>query len=220
MAFVPLEWLVSTACHLASLPFLITRRSRLDPPKRLLILKPCCIGDVLMATPVAASLQRAFPGIRIDWAVGPWSRAMVATNPRLGKILNAEDLGTGRFNLKQVRQLIKRIRTESYDTCLVLDRSPLLAAIPWLAGVTQRVGLDSNGRGFCHHVRVPVNGIRHEADIYLDVLRAMGVATQGARTEFYPSEKGRIAAPLLLQEQLGWKEGEPLFIFHPAGCWL
>jgi len=218
MSLSPIDWLVSGSCQLASLPFrLFSRRQELDPPERLLIIKPCCIGDVLMATPVAAALHRAFPGIRIDWAIGPWSRAMVATNPRLGKIVNAEQVGVGRYGWRGVRQLVKRLRAENYDTCLTLDRSPILTLIPWLAKIPQRIGLDSGGRGFSHHIRVPVYGVRHEAEVYLDVVRAMGVGTQGVRTEFYPTDKDRAAAAELLEKRLQWNENEPLFVFHPAG---
>jgi hypothetical protein len=133
MAPAPLDWLVSGACYVASVPFrLLSQSNQLVPPERMLILKPCCIGDVLLATPVAVALQRAFPGVRIDWAVGPWSRQMVATNPRLGKIINAEEIGVGRFSWPMINRLVRRIRAERYDTCLVLDRSPVLAMIPWL----------------------------------------------------------------------------------------
>ena len=218
MAPAPLDWLVSGACYAASIPFrLLSHSNQLVPPERLLILKPCCIGDVLLATPVMVALQRAFPGIRIDWAIGPWSRPMVATNPRLGKIMNAEEIGVGRAGWSMINRVVRRIKAERYDTCLVLDRSPALAMIPWLAGIPQRVGLDSRGRGFCHGLRVPVHGIRHEAEIYLDVVRAMGVGTQAVKTEFYPTEQDRIEAEQLLRDWLKWDGIEPLWVIHPAG---
>lgn len=212
------DWLVGGICRVAGLPFrLASREAKLDPPERLLILKPCCIGDVLMATPVAAALDRAYPGTRIDWAVGSWSLPMVASNPRLERIVNTEQVGSGPHSWGQVRRLIDRVRAGRYDTCLVLDRSPIVALVPWLAGVPQRIGLDSAGRGLCHHIRVPVRGVRHEAEIYLDVARAMGVNTSGVRTEFYPTDGDRAAADKLLERELGWEEGEPLFLVHPAG---
>ena len=217
MSLSPIDWLISGGCYLASVPFRLFSRQGLVPPERLLIIKPCCIGDVLLATPVAAALHRTFPGVRIDWAVGSWSRAMVVNNPRLGKIINAGQVGTGRYGWTQVRRLAKRVQSENYDTCLVLDRSPALALIPCLAGVPQRIGLDSSGRGFCHHFRVPVHGVRHEAEIYLETVQAMGVGTQGVRTEFYPTEQDRSAAAELLAKRLHWNGSEPLFIFHPAG---
>ncbi len=218
MSFSVIDLLVGLVCRLVGVPFrLLVRRTELAPPERLLILKPCCVGDVLMATPVAAALHRAFPGVRIDWAVGPWSRAMVATNPRIGKIINTGKVEAGRYSVAAVRQLVKRIQAEEYDTCLVLDRSPVLALIPCLARIPQRIGLDSGGRGFCHHIRVPLRGVRHEAKVYLDLVKAMGVGSQRVRTEFYPTERDREEASALLMERLGWDGGEPLFVFHPAG---
>ena len=217
MALAPRNWLVSSICYLASIPFRFSIRHEFSPPERLLILKPCCVGDVLLTTPVAAALQRAFPGIRIDWAVGPWSRALVATNPRIGKIINTGRLGTGRGSVRELRPLIQRIRAENYDTCLVPDRSPVMAAIPWMAQIPQRIGLDSYGRGFCHQLRVPVSGIRHEAEIYLDLVRAMNVGTQGLGVEFYPTDEDRAAAEKILRQRLDWTEDEPLFVIHPAG---
>ncbi len=218
MALTPVDGLISAACYLAGVPFrLLSRNHELIPPERLLILKPCCIGDVLMATPVAAALARAFPGIRIDWAVSEWARPLVASNKRLGKIINTGDVGAGSYRWGAVQKLVQRIQVEHYDTCLVLDRSPILALVPLMAGVPQRVGLDSGGRGFPNHLRVPVKGLRHEAEIYLDVARAMGVGTQGVMTEFNPTEGDRNAADKLLFEQLGWEAGEPLFVLHPAG---
>lgn len=218
MAFSPVEGLISAACHVAGVPFrLFSRNHELIPPERLLIIKPCCIGDVLMATPVAAALARAFPGIRIDWAVSSWARPLVMSNTRLGKIINTGQVGAGSHGWGALRKLVRQIEVEHYDTCLVLDRSPILALIPLMAGVPQRIGLDSRGRGFPHHLRVPVKGLRHEAEIYLDVVRAMGVGTQGVRTEFHPTEQDRAAADQLLTEQLKWEPGEPLFVLHPAG---
>ncbi len=218
MALSMLDWLVTGACHVVGVPFrLFNQRQELTPPQRLLILKTCCIGDVLLATPVVAALQRAFPGVRVDWAVSAWARPLVATNLRLGKILNAGNVGAGGWRWSEVRKLVGRIQAEEYDTCLVLDRSPMMALIPWLAGVPQRIGLDSRGRGFLHHVRVPVEGVRHEAEIYLDVARAMGVGPQGVQTEFYPTEQDRAAAAQFLEQRLQWSGDEPLFVVHPAG---
>lgn len=218
MPFSPGVTLVSGLCRAAGLPFrLATRDMELFPPEKLLIIKLCCIGDVLQATPVAVALQRAFPAIRIDWAVGDWSRAMIAGNPRVGKILNVGALDGGQLGLGALSRLVRQVRVEGYDTCLVLDRSPLAAMVPWLAQVPQRIGLDSGGRGFCHHVRVPVSGVRHEAEVYLDVVRAIGVGTQGARTEFYPTERDKESADELLEKRLKWHGSQPLFVFHPAG---
>ncbi|MBE0689156.1 MAG: hypothetical protein IH587_03425, partial [Anaerolineae bacterium] len=38
--------------------------------KRILLVLPCCIGDVVLATAALQALRRAFPDAHITWAVG------------------------------------------------------------------------------------------------------------------------------------------------------
>ena len=62
-------------------------------------------------------------------------------------------------------------------------------------------------------VRVPVKGIKHEAELYLDTARAVGIEVEGAAVEFYPrtQERGRA------QAWLETAKGHPLVAIHPAG---
>ena len=53
----------------------------------ILILKPCCLGDVLMTTPLVGTLRAAYPEARIDYAVGEWARPAVATSPDIDEVL-------------------------------------------------------------------------------------------------------------------------------------
>jgi ADP-heptose:LPS heptosyltransferase len=140
-----------------------------------------------MATATLAALRRAFPAAHIAWAVHAWARPIVAHNPHLNETLDAPHPLRG-GGLRGGWALARRIRAGRFDTCVTLDRSPLLALAPWLAGVPVRAGLDSAGRGLAHTLRVRVSpqAVRHEAELYLDCVRALGVDTQGVYAEFYP----------------------------------
>jgi len=207
--------LVSVICYLLHIPFRFAPRSAsLDTPSSILITKPCCLGDVLMATPVIAALRQAFPRARIDFAVGDWSRDMVENNPHLDGLVDCGRVGSGsRYSWREYLDLVRRIRAGGYEACFVLARSPLISLLPYLGGVPQRVGLDSQGRGFSLTVGVPVAGLKHEADLYLDTVRAIGVEVKDPRLEFYPAGKDRrhIAEILSSASQV------PLVVIHPAG---
>jgi lipopolysaccharide heptosyltransferase II len=215
--------LVSAICHLLRIPFRLTPRSTsLDTPSSILIIKPCCLGDVLMATPVIAALRQAFPRARMDFAVGGWSRAMVENNPHLDGLVDCGSVGSGgRRSWREYLDLARRIRAAKYEACFVLDRSPLISLLPYLGGIPQRVGLDSQGRGFSLTVGVPVVGLKHEAELYLDTVRAVGVEVKDARLEFYPTEEDRrhVAEMLALSpaEGLSTAPQAPLVVIHPAG---
>ena len=218
--------LVSAICHLLRIPFRLTLRTSFPPkvggdeggafdtPNSILIIKPCCLGDVLMATPVIAALRRAFPRARIDFAVGGWSRAMVENNPHLDGLVDCGSVGSGsRYSWHEYFDLVRRIRAGKYEVCFVLDRSPLISLLPYLGGIPQRVGLDSRGRGFSLTVGVSVVGLKHEAELYLDTVRAVGIEANEPRLEFYPTEENRrhVAEMLRAAPQV------PLVVIHPAG---
>jgi lipopolysaccharide heptosyltransferase II len=222
------DTLVSAICYLLRIPFRLTTGSAsFHTPNSILIIKPCCLGDVLLATPVIAALRQAYPKARIDFAVGNWSRAMVENNPHLDELVDCGRVGSGgRYSWREYFDLVRRIRVGKYEACFVLDRSPLISLLPYLGGVPQRVGLDSRGRGFSLTVGVPVAGLKHEAELYLDTVRVVGIEVNEPREEtlalaFYPTDEDRrhVAEMLALSPVEGLKAvpQAPLVVIHPAG---
>ncbi len=186
------------------------------PPRRVVVIKPCCLGDVLAATAALAALHRAWPETTIDFVVGAWSRPALQNNPHVHRLVEAGRVaGAGRYTLGEYLRLAWRLRQGGYDCALVFERSFWLCLLPWLAGIPHRVGLDSAGRGATLTVAVPVTGLAHEVDRYLACLQALGLPTEGARPEFFPAPADRTAALAALQAA-GWRGG-PLAVVHPGG---
>lgn len=206
-------WLV------VNLLFKALQRRPFEKPQRILILKPCCVGDVLLATPAVAALRRAYPQAHIAWAVSSWSLPLVENNPHLDDVIDCGAMGTRRQTGADVRRLERRIRQGNYDTCFIFDRSPRLTWLAWRMGIPQRVGLNSRGRGFAHSVQVPVKGIRHEAELYLDLLRAIDVRTDNPRLEFYPTQADQDYAARLVNTIAPSRlySPNPLVVIHPGG---
>ena len=171
-----LDWigLIGRALHPLVRPRLLT-----DQPKRVLIVKPCCIGDVILTTPLLECLRRAWPDAVINWLVDRWSIEAIRNHPLLDNAIEAAPRLSGRVG-----------QMAGYDLVVVPDRSPTLGAAAWYSGVPHRAGLDSDGRGFAYTVRAPVDSteVRHEAEIYLDVGRALGLDTTDCRSRFEPTE--------------------------------
>lgn len=187
-------------------------------PRSLVVIKPCCVGDVLLSTPLIAALRRAYPEARIDYAVGPWSRPMLENNPHLDGLVDCPDevgMGSGRYSWGEYRALVDRLRAVGYQATLVLDRSPLIGLLPYFAGIRHRAGLDSKGRGFSLTLRVPVARLRNEAETYLDVARAIGIFVAEPKPEFYPSPEAEQNVVDFLSS-LG-NMSRRLVAIHPAG---
>lgn len=183
---------------------------------RVLIIKPCCLGDVILTTATVAAVAKARPDLRIDYLVSEWSRPVLLGNPRLTRLVptgvNGSNLGW-----KICLGLAWKLRQKGYRAALVLDRSPRLNLLPWLAGIPVRAGVDNLWRGFALNVRATQSGgLKHEAEVYLDVARALGVTPQEPRLEFFVSKE---AGASFRQKalKLGLDLDRPVVTIHPAG---
>jgi len=195
---------------------------RLQNPQRILVIKPCCFGDLVMATVALAALARAYPQAEIRLAVGAWSRPAVAGNPRLAGLVDSDPVGTAsiRQTWRAYLRLARQLRAGRPDAVLVLDRSPVLGLLAWLTGARVRAGLDSGGRGFAltHRVPCPPDAARHEVAWYLDVVRALGVPTDPAtRLEFAPTPDDEAEATTLLTELGLYLTQRRLVALHTGG---
>lgn len=54
--------------------------------KKILILLPRQLGDVLLATPIAATIRTHFPNAEIDWWSHPMAKEILNDNPHLNKV--------------------------------------------------------------------------------------------------------------------------------------
>lgn len=182
---------------------------------RILILKPCCLGDVVFATALLRELRRALPDAHLTFGVGAHSRPVVATQPALNDLLDTGRVGSGPYNLADLLALVREIRARHFDACLVLERSALLALVPLLAGIPKRVGIDSGGRGFSLGVAVSSRPARPESELYLDLLRALGGRPLSGHLEYVPSTDAVRRVDQLIRDRL--PAGRPFVILHCAG---
>ena len=149
-----------------------------------------------MTTPLLEVLQHTYPQASITYVAGSWSKVIVEHVPAVNHVIDSGTVGiAGRYTLRDYLHLAQRLRRASFDLAFVLDRSPLLTLLPWLAGVPRRVGPDSLGRGFSLTDRVAVSAspqqLQHQAEIYLDLARAIGLSTGSPHMHFIPTSEER-----------------------------
>ncbi len=139
--------------------------------RRILLIKPSSLGDIVHALPTLACLRDRFPRARIAWLVKRQWAELVERAEGLDEVWPVEPGFSG------WAAIVPRIRAAGFD--LVLDLQGLLRSgvIAWLSGCPLRVGFANGREGspffYTHRVPVPTPDM-HAVDRYRLVARALG----------------------------------------------
>ncbi len=191
-------------------------------PRRIALIKPSALGDIVHALPVLGALRQHFPGSHITWIVNKSYESLLAGHPDLSETL-AFDRGAFKKGLwhsaRYAGSFAAELRRRRFD--LVIDLQGLLrTGLMCLAtGARQRIGFARAREGSRHaytmKVRVPDAERIHAIERYWRVAEALG-AGDGPK---------RFHVPLQPQE-LEWARGElahlprPWLAFAVGARWL
>ncbi|NOY05678.1 MAG: glycosyltransferase family 9 protein, partial [Chlorobi bacterium] len=88
-------------------------------PRRILIIRPDRIGDVIMATPLIRALRQTSPEAFIAALVRPHTAPLLRHNPHLDRIL-LDDFEGADGGRKGFRAKVRELRRLKFDTALML----------------------------------------------------------------------------------------------------
>jgi len=118
---------------------------------KILIIRTSAIGDVVMASPLAAALRNTYPEAHIAWLVEPGIHELLLGDPCLDELILwpkrewRQLLKARRFVelVRRIRAFRAMLRARQFD--MVLDLQGLLKSglLAWLTGAPRRVGLGS-----------------------------------------------------------------------------
>ena len=122
--------------------------------RRILLIKPSSLGDIVHALPALSALRRRFPHAHIAWLVKRDWASILDGHPDLTEVI-AEDFGWSAWP-----GLVSRLRRSRYDLAVDLQglfRSGLLARA---SGAPVRVGFKAGreGSSWCYTDRVELPG--------------------------------------------------------------
>src|SRR5690606_14852177 len=185
-----------------------------EPPEpgtapRILVVKPCCLGDVLMTTPALRALATHYPRAEIDVVTTDWSAHARAGHPHVARIIPYPS----RLPMVGLHFLARTLRRTGYDLGIGLDPSPLVNVLLWRSGIPVRAGIDSAGRGIGLTHPVTPDPTLHETEAYLAVLAAIGVPPAGTEPEYHPSAEARRSAAVIIPD-----DAPPTVVIHPGGA--
>jgi lipopolysaccharide heptosyltransferase I len=142
-----------------------------DTIRRLLLIKPSSLGDIVHAMPTLALLRRCFPQAEVTWLVKrQWA-------PLVERINGVDRLCAVAGGLSGWLAVVPALRAARFD--LVVDLQGLFrsGAMAWLSGCPRRIGFANarEGSPFFYTERVPVPAVNmHAVDRYLLVASALG----------------------------------------------
>jgi lipopolysaccharide heptosyltransferase II len=115
--------------------------------RRVLLIRPDHLGDLLFTTPALAELRHALPDAHITYLIGPWFRDLVARNPYVDAIQTCAFPGFRRETqgaLEPYRllwRLAREVRKQRYDLAVVLRPDFWWGVwLIYLAGIPLRLG--------------------------------------------------------------------------------
>ena len=175
--------------------------------KKILIIKPSSLGDIIHAMPCALAIKKTFVNARISWLVKKEFAFILEGMPELEEIIvwDYQRWRTGNIfsKLSYILEMRKQLQAKRFDLVLDLQglfKSTLLAL---LTGCSQKYVYSDAREGsavFSKRI-VGENAQAHVVQRYLDVVRYLGV--QIVEPEFYlpiTSKARDMVANLLTQQ--------------------
>ncbi len=160
--------------------------------KKVLVINPFGIGDVLFTTAVIASLKESYPDIWVGYWCNQRVSEILRNNPRINKTF-----ALSRGDLKKIYQesrwegifrflkLIRAIKKERFDISLDFSLDHRYSLISKIVGIKKRIGFNYKQRGRFLTDRIDISGYqdKHVVEYYLELLRFLNAKTGPGRLE-------------------------------------
>lgn len=108
-------------------------------PKRILVVGPSWVGDMVMAQTLFIKLKENNPSAIIDVLAPEWSRPLLERMPEVNQAISMP-IGHGQLSLSLRKKIANDLRVNQYDESYVLPNSFKSALIPWWAKIPKRIG--------------------------------------------------------------------------------
>jgi len=187
--------------------------------KRILIIGPNWLGDLVFLTPAIRAIRRAFPDGFIAVQVPIRGADLLKGHPHLDEVIPFEESRGLRGFLKWCAWA-GSLRKRRFDAVFLFHRSFTRAAAAWLAGIPTRIGYRTWKRSglLTQGVDAPPPDSVHKAVWFLKMLEGAGIPSDGFRYEVgLLAEDRQMAGDLL--KNWGARSEDRLVALHPGANW-
>jgi heptosyltransferase I len=180
-----------------------------DVERKVLILKPSALGDIVMAFPAVRSIKRGLPGARIYWLVNKGLAGILEGNPNVDDVIEFDREKLGRMwcsaaGWEEFRTLVARLRSEKFDVVLDFQGLMRTAVLGRLSGCKVRIGMRDAREGapflYSDLVTRPA-GTEHVVDYYAEMAELLWVDGGMPVFEFGKNEVADASARQILKDE-------------------
>ncbi len=135
---------------------------------KIVVWQTAFLGDLILTTPLLASLKKIYPESSIDVITKPFGTEVLKNNPNVKNIIVFDKSKNSTFSL------IKKLKKEKYNLAVSPHRSHRASYSLFLSKIPERVGFDKAGFSFLYtkKVRHRFDGT-HEIDRNLRLLTVL-----------------------------------------------
>lgn len=159
--------------------------------KRILIVRPDRIGDVVLSTPLPREIKKTYPDSFIAMMLRNYTKDIYHNNPYVDEIILIDDYDDG--SIETFWKKVNEIKKYKFTHSLTLLPTERLNYLLFFAGIPYRVGVGHKLYQFLTFTRYVSRNkyipLRHEADYCMDLARKIGVVTENLDTEIFLTEE-------------------------------
>ncbi|MBI2095705.1 MAG: glycosyltransferase family 9 protein [Candidatus Omnitrophica bacterium] len=195
--------------------------------KKILVINPFGIGDVIFTMTAVEALRSAVPQARVDFLCNERTRDLARLNASIDQtfVFSRDefrgDLARGPFVfLRKLGGFLSLLRRQGYDTAFDFSLGREVGFFAWLIGIPKRIGFDFKGRGnfLTHRKKIEGYEGKHAVEWQLSLLESFGIPCRrvSARLPLRISAEARRAAEAFLGDR-GILEGDTVLAVAPGG---
>lgn len=184
--------------------------------KRILVINPFGIGDVLFTTPLVRALEENYPHCFIGYWCNERVKGILEENRNIDRVF-----ALSRGDLKKIFtrswlngivtaiRLFSDIRRYKFDVAFDFSLDHRYGLVALFAGIKERIGYNYKGRGRFLTQRIGLDSYqnKHVVEYYSDLLRFIGITGKTKNLELNVSDENLKKAEDLLRAR-GIKKGD------------
>lgn len=178
--------------------------------KKILLINPFGVGDVLFTTPIIHTLKDAFPGVKLGYLCNNRPVDIIKNNPYIDYVFiyDRDEFVALRKKsflawVKKSLEFLGQIKAERFDAALDFSLNTQYGFFSWYAGIKNRIGYDFKKRGGFLTKRIGLSGYseKHIVEYYGGLLKCLGIDLKYSNLELYLKKEDKESIEGILSKE-------------------